>query len=396
MNWVTTTDKTPQKTTRPLKVVVIGSFNPSKPPHHPAPDEDQYYLASWGGQWARRVKERYPDLDIEVWRPEPDFSGISYRRAFGIVDCTIFPAKGFIVSKTLTRAMLKQLWRYKKDYRLVFHINTIFDWQFNIMMPLFFPGAKMVLSHHGGIFPTGPGIKRAIKRKVLKFSFRKIDAVTYLRKAVKGIIQKANDKTRLTFLPVGANFDHFTPLDTIACRKKLNLPLDKVLAVYVGKFYRLKGVDHILEAYQHFKGKKFSVIFVGGGQQDELYESVVNSGCPYYGHVNHDLLREIYSAADFYIHPAFNPDFGGFDVVLLESLASNRPVLSPQLKELDFDYSELGLMMENEKDLITKTGQMIEMYGRFTNCRESAIQHLDGNKTIIDKLYRIYTEKCVL
>jgi glycosyltransferase involved in cell wall biosynthesis len=393
VNWVTTTNNAPKNPEKPLKVVVIGSFNPNKPAYHPAPNEDQYYLASWAGQWARRVKERYPDLDIEVWRPEPDFSDISYRKAFGTVDCTIFPAKGFIVSKTLTRAMLKQLWRYKKNYHLVFHINTIFDWQFNIMMPLFFPGARIVLSHHGGVFPTGPGIKWAIKRKVLKFSFRNIDSVTYLRKAVRDLIQKTNSKTKLTFLPVGANFDHFTPLDKVACRKKLNLPLDKVLAVYVGKFYRLKGVDHILEAYQHFKDKNFSVIFVGGGRHDELYESVVKSGCPYWGHVDHDLLRKIYSAANFYIHPAFHPDFGGIDVVWMEALASNRPVLSPMLKELDFDYSELGLLMECEKDLIPKTTQMIETFGLFSNCREAAIQHLDSNTSIIDKLYGIYTEK---
>jgi glycosyltransferase involved in cell wall biosynthesis len=383
-------NKTPKNPEKPLKVVVIGTFNPNKPGYHPAPDEDQYYLASWGGQWARWVKERYPHLDIEVWRPEPDFSDISFRKAFGIVDCTIFPAKGFLVSKTLTRAMLRQLWRYKNDYHLVFHINTIFDWQFNILMPFFFPGAKIVLSHHGGVFPTGPGIKWAIKRKVLNFSFRKIDSVTYLRKAVKEMIQKVNGKISLTFLPVGANFDHFKPLDKKACRKKLNLPLDKVLAVYVGKFYRLKGVDHILKAYQHFKDKTFSVIFVGGGQQDELYEYVVNSGCPYWGHVDHDLLQEIYSAADFYIHPAFHSDFGGFDVTLMESLASNRPVLSPQFKELDFDYSELGLLMESDRDIIPKTAQMIEGFGRFSNCRAAAIQHLDGNTSIVDKLYEIY------
>lgn len=156
VNWVTIRNKTSKNSEKPLKVVVIGTFNPNKPAHHPDPDEDQYYLASWGGQWARQVKERYPVLDIEVWRPERDFIDISYRKAFGILDCTIFPAKGFIISKTLTRAMLKQLWRYKNDYHLVFHINTIFDWQFNILMPLFFPVPRL-------FFPTMEGYFQLVR-----------------------------------------------------------------------------------------------------------------------------------------------------------------------------------------------------------------------------------------
>ncbi len=271
------------------------------------------------------------------------------------------------------------------------HKNTIFDWQFNIMIPLLIPGAKIVLSHHGGVFPAGNSFKWRLKRKVLKWSYKKIDTVTYLRREVRDTIAAANNNLDLTFLPVGANFEHFKPMDKMECRNKLGLPQNKVFGVYVGKFFKLKGVDHILDAYQHFKDNNFSVIFVGGSEQDELFDSVVKSGCPYWGHVNHDLLREIYSAADFYIHPAFHPDFGGIDVVWMEALASNIPVLSPMLKELDFDYSELGLMMENEKDIISKTGQMLKEFDRFSNCREAAIKHLDGNTSIIDKLYGIYT-----
>ena len=381
-----------QKADKPIKIITIGTFNPNKPDYHPTPDEDLYYVASWDGLWARRLKNCYPDVDIEVWRPEPDFQKITSRKTVG-VNCTIFPAKRFIVSKTLTLEMLKQLFIYRRVYKLVIHKNTIFDWQFNIMVPLLLSGSKIVLSHHGGVFPSGPGTKWRLKRKILKFSYKKIDAVTYLRNTARKVIERSNNKIKSTFLPVGANFDHFKPLDKLECRNKLNLPLNKVLAVYVGKFYRLKGVDHILNVFHHFKTRNFSVLFVGGSEADELYPDVAKSGCPLWSHVDHDLLREIYSAADFYIHPVFHPEFGGIDVSWMEALACNRPVLSSMLKELDFDYSELGISIDDEKDILSKSEMMIKQFGKFTKCREASIQHLDGNTAIVDKLYRIYTEQ---
>jgi glycosyltransferase involved in cell wall biosynthesis len=374
------------------KIIVIGTYNPNKPDFHPKPDEESYYVASWGALWARRIKARYPGLDIEVWRPEPDFTRISQRTAFG-VDCTIFPAKRFLVSKTVTLQMLWQLYKRRSSHDLVIHINTIFAWQFNLMMPILLPRAKFVLSHHGGVFPTEEGFKYWLKNKILNWSYRKIDTVTYLRKNIKQRIQQANDSIRFSFLPVGADFKHFRPLNKQATRKKLNLPHNKVLGVYVGRFYRLKGVDRILDVYRHFKENDFSVMFVGGSPADELYQEVVQSGCPFWHHVNHDLLREILSAADFYIHPAFHPEFGGFDVSLIEALACNRPVLSPHLNELDFDHSQLGLAIDDENEILEKSDAMISEFQKFTQCRETAMPHLDGTTAIVDKLYKIFLEK---
>jgi hypothetical protein len=98
-----------------IKGISISTFNPDKPAYHPSPDQDQYYVQSWSGLWARRTKERYPDLDIEVWRPEPDFNKVSSRKSFGIVDSTIFPAKNFVISRTVTLEMLRRLLKYTKN-----------------------------------------------------------------------------------------------------------------------------------------------------------------------------------------------------------------------------------------------------------------------------------------
>ena len=377
------------KKQKPVKIILFGAYQSNKPPVYPTPDEDLFYVANWGGLWARRIKKRYPELDIEVWRPEPEFNEITTRKAYGI-DCTIFPTKGMLFSEIVTIGMIRRLHKYNKQYNLVIHLNDIFDWRFNSIMPLLVPGARCIISHHGGVFPDNGSIKKIIKKRVLRFSYRKIDTVTYLRDVVRQEIKNANDHINAVFLPVGANFEHFRPLDKIDCRRKLNLPLDKIIAVYVGGFFKLKGVDHILNIYHTFKDKNLEIMLVGGSKKCELYNEVVKSGCRYWYHVNHDLLRIILSAADFYIHPAFSKNFGGMDVTWMEALACNKPVLTPQFKELDFDYSELGILLDDEGTILQKSEEMMQTYHRFTKCREAAMVHLDGNTAIIDKLYEIY------
>lgn len=372
------------------KIVVIGSFlkESDKSIWYPKTDSDEYYVNSWGALFARRLKFRYPDIDIEVWRPDDEFTEIYHRNALG-VDCTIYPYRWHLFSRTITFGILWQLLKYQHMYNLVIYINTIFDWKSNILLPFILLKAKFVLSHHGGVFPEEKYIKNMLKKKILLFSYNNINVLTYLREAIRKEIESKNKHIKLSFLPVGANFDVFTPLNKNSCRTKLNLPIDKTIAVYVGAFYKLKGVDNILNVIQQLKLKNFEVLFVGGQQTDELYADVIKCGSRFWGNVNQSLLREIYSASDFYIHPAFHPEFGGIDVAWMEALACNIPVLSPLFNELDFDYSEMGIILNNLNELTEKTKIMIKTFSSFNKCRETAIKHLDGNTVIIDKLYNI-------
>jgi glycosyltransferase involved in cell wall biosynthesis len=158
---------------------------------------------------------------------------------------------------------------------------------------------RFILSHHGRIIPGDNTLKSTIKRRVLYSSYKRIDSVTYLRRSIKNWIGSRNNPPRLEFLPVGADFDIFQLLNRSECKKKLGLPADKIFAVYVGAFYRLKGVDQILADYEQYRSENFEVLFVGGTSTDELHEQVVKSGRRYWGYINQRDLAVILSAADF-------------------------------------------------------------------------------------------------
>lgn len=217
--------------------------------------------------------------------------------------------------------------------------------------------------------------------------------LTYLTTEVKNYIEGIKDHPPLKFLPMGADFELHKPGNKIRARKKLGLEEDKIYGIYVGSFYKLKSVDLILDAYYKLKYEfNFSVIFVGGenNPDNDLYQKVVDSGCPYFGLQEDFKMTDFYNAANFYIHPAFNPRFGGIDVTWMEALACNIPVISPKLSYLDFDYTELGLSPLNYEDFLKKLEIMIKNYRNYNKCREISQKYLDGNTAIMENLYRIY------
>ncbi|MDD3534296.1 MAG: glycosyltransferase family 4 protein [Candidatus Cloacimonetes bacterium] len=270
------------------------------------------------------------------------------------------------------------------------HRNTIFDWPFIIGISLLFPKARIIVSHHGGRLKAVDSLKSKFSRRMLDYSLRKVDTLTYLRGEIRDWALNVKKPPKVAFLPVGADFSFFMPEDRLACRQALGLDPNKTYAVYVGRFYSLKGVDHILRIYQEFKPKGLELLLVGGSPADELYGQVLASGCKFWGHVDWHTLKTINNAADFYIHPAFHKNFGGIDVSWMECLACGRPVLTPTFAELDFDHRELGILLNTPDDAISKTWEMMQRHLEFTRCREVARAHLDGNQAIAEKLWRVY------
>lgn len=372
---------------RPVKIIIIERYASNKE-QYPSPASDRFYLAAWGGTFALRVAKRHPEADLEVWRTEKDFARLS-ERMFGGVKGLIFPHRGFVFS-IVTWQMLLRLRRLARDYQLVIHRNSIFDWPFVWGISLLFPKARIIISHHGGRPKPANSLRGRISRLLQNRALQKADTLTYLRAEIRNWALSLKRPPNVCFLPVGADFSVFKPDDKQACRQRLGLDPGKIYAVYVGRFYRLKGVDHILDVYSELQSEGLEILLVGGLPDDELYSQIKSSGCRFWGFVDWDLLRVIYSAADFYLHPAFSEKFGGIDVSWMECLACDRPVLTSMFVELDFDYTDLGLSLDSPADIIPKTRIMMGSHQDFTKCRGMAMRYLDGNTAIADKLWQIY------
>lgn len=376
---------------KPFKIIELSGFNRNKIAFHPEIGSDEYYVASWAGLFARRFANKFSDINVECWRAEPEYKRKIEKSLFGMKG-VIFPYKKPITKNVLTFEMIKILKQYEKKFRLIIHYHSIFDLT-SILLPFFFKDSSIVLTHHGDGRNriSSNSLKSKLIKILIKKSYKRIWAITYLRREVNDFILKLIPEYKnLYFMPVGSDFNILTPEDKIKARKKIGINPEKIYGIYVGNFYKLKGVDLILKIYERLKIRyNFSVIFVGGNENNELFIKVKNSGCPYFGYQKWTEMKWFYSAADFYIHPAFNKHFMGMDVSWMEALACNIPVLSPQLGELDFDYTELGIYVDSINGFENETKFMINNHENFKKCRESSIGYLDANNAIMEKLYRI-------
>lgn len=369
-----------------LKIIFITHSSKNGCLQYCDTDSDEVFVASWAGLFARRLKKYNPKFDIESWIMEPFAEKKISKNVYGLKG-VIWPFRYVLIKNVLSLAMYIKLLKLSFKYRIILHYHNIFD-RFVLIRFFLPPSVKIVLSHHGGIPPK----KNSIKDLLVKFFYKCISAITYINPNVKNyLIERKISESKLFFLPVGVDFNYFTQGDKLLARKKLDLKQNFIYAIYVGKFYRLKSVDLILQIYEQLKNKyNFQIIFVGGDAKDELFEEVKNSGCPYFFYQKYINMPVFYHAADFYIHPTFNPQFGGLDISWMEALACNIPVLSSRLSFLDFDYSELGICLNNQSEVIEKTEWMINNFHKFTRCREIAQKYLDGNNAIMEKLIKIY------
>ena len=373
---------------KPNKYIFISSSSNGSNLEYYDLNSDDFFVGSWAGLIARRLKAFDRNLDVSIWRMEPVVKKPFERTVYDL-NGIIWPFQRVIIKNVFSFAMLLSVIKLSYRYNIILHYHSLFD-RF-ILIRYFLPrNASIVLSHHGGVPPA----KGSLKDLFFRMTYSKASAMTYLSSAARDYLRgiKVPEK-KLFFLPVGADFQMFKPSDKNAAKERLGLDPGIIYGIYVGSFYRLKSVDIILNIFNQLKIKyNFKVIFVGGedNEGNDLYKEVRDSGCPYFGRQVWTEMPAFYNAADFYIHPTFHPQFGGLDVTWIEALACNIPVLSPQLKYLDFDYKDLGVAADNQEEALEKTEFMIKNHMQFNRCREIAIQKLDANNALMQKLLSIY------
>ncbi len=175
-------------------------------------------------------------------------------------------------------------------------------------------------------------------------------------KGVKGIV-----------LYNGVDHEKFrppTPKEKEELRRKLGIPPERMVALYVGRIARIsKGVDILVEAMEILEKKRSNVFFlIAGGGVDENWlrrEIALRKlrNVKYLGQIEYRSLPEIYMASDIAVFPYRTGE--GMPMTLLEALSTGLPVVTTRVKgghlEIVRDkYNGLLADFENPEDLALK------------------------------------------
>lgn len=181
---------------------------------------------------------------------------------------------------------------------------------------------------------------------------------------------------KIVNLNLGADFDIFKPQNQLAARKKLRLPLNKKIFLYVGRFDRVKGVKKIIDA--HLKVKRLydsMLLLVGGTKDNEYYKYAKKYADLTITRIESDKLISYFAACDAYcmLCPPEKASTSGMGIAPCEALACGKPILSSNLHEAPVAIqNKIGYLVKDEKELEKRMIDIIIQKNKFLKVRSLA------------------------
>jgi len=215
----------------------------------------------------------------------------------------------------------------------------------------------VVTAHAGDVFP----LKNTLLRSIGGFVLNNSDAVTANSRATKEAILEVNDKikNKLDVIPMGVDIERFSSkTDGSGIRSKFSAHGKVVL--FLGRLVEKKGVGYLIEAMpdvvKNFAEAKL-LICGDGPLRDELEKQVsevgISENVVFVGAVSNKETPSYYAACDVFVLPSIvgsKGDTEGLGVVLLEAMASGKPVIASNVGGIIdvIKDGETGLLVEQK------------------------------------------------
>ncbi len=389
-----------------------------------SPDTDFYYLAGWTATIAAYIL-KYTDMyEVENWRAEKDVREVVTREidpeaidsnfhddnpaSKKKVICKLFPAVLFRGSP-YSFALNSELKKEAKKNEIIIHNTQAHSFEM-LWRSHRLRSVPFIVQHQGSPSPENMMIIKGkddltkkifyyLKWQIEKVSMKNIDYYLPCSVGEMKYASKIMDPGRIIFYHRGVDFNNIFVMSKAEARKKLNIPNNKKVMVYVGQLYDLKGVHLILKTFKELK-TKYDVILllVGGRKTDPLYDEAVKSGAQIVLYwVPRDIEMPLYlNAADVYLMPSWDEgivQWAGVGMAPLEALACNTPVVAPSLVNYmhEPDIERIGLIPEDENDITRCVSRIFDNSASYQNTRETVRKYYD-RKVTISKLINLYEE----
>ncbi len=172
--------------------------------------------------------------------------------------------------------------------------------------------------------------------------------------------------TKISVIPNGISVEEFKiALSKKECKKKLNLPIDNRIILFVGSLTPIKAPDVLLRAFRRVVDEvpDAYLVFVGDGYYRKELEKIakqvnVHEMVKFVGYVGKNDDKKIcyyYKSSDIFVLPSISE---AFPLSLLEASASGLPLVGSELEcfkaIIEDGYNGVFAKSNNEVDLANK------------------------------------------
>ncbi len=328
-------------------------------------DLKYYVFGGFGARQIRGVRKYIKEFNYEVWYA---VAGLKQKKLFkkeGII-YKLFPAQTF--NKTLesylpiisSPLLFAELLKYDPKRTLIHFQGE----RGTLLHYLLFKYSQypVVLQYHGYGQPRR--LDWLEWMFILPFERINFPKIKHFFVPIKPRVRYLTDsvqirRNKISTENIGIDFDLFKPSDQNIARKKLDLPNNSFVLLYVGHLMKSKGADKIFEAYQALKKKyrKLFLLVVGSLENDPLYPKLLPIADRVVHFVSNTQMPDYLNAADvlcFYGNEK-NIRFAGPGIAPTEALACNTNVISTNLYHFESKIvNKIGFIPKSYQDLSKK------------------------------------------
>lgn len=247
------------------------------------------------------------------------------------------------------------------------------------------------------IYPSilWPNEKYLMKQKRNYYLNTKMHLVTPSQWLADKVSQSILNDKALTIIPNGIDTDIFAPQDQKEARKKLNLPINKKIVLFIahgGLKNEFKGGIYVKEMAKRYMNNSEIIFVCVGGDKECQYENIFERQSIN----NKTTLREYYSSADVLLFPSTAENF---PLVILEAMACGLQIVAFDVggvKEaiVSKEYGYLA-MQKNIDDLyhgidLLLTRSEAERSSSRLHCRNRAVTEYSLT-TMVERYINLYT-----
>lgn len=236
----------------------------------------------------------------------------------------------------------------------------------------------LIASIHGAYEYT-PGklvslMARGYRETVAKITLSLADKVVVLTPSLSSFARKMGlPETKLECIPIGPDLKRFHPKNKRETRRKLGLPPNKFIVLYLGSLKLIKGVHFLLKAAEGVLKAQSELIFIFAGEGPlkrkliQETEKKHKEAFLFPGYIHNS--EEYLAAADILVLPSLSE---GLPMVLLEAQAMGRVAIATNVGGVS------DVIKDKENGLLLKPGDIKNL--------ERSILELVDKKQLIEKM----------